>query len=148
METEGIKFLSSDPNRSELSFSKTPSLRIAPNGETMVEVWPDGRVDYGPNYTPDAAARTFWEAVASWLPKHRFDLDLDALDLTNCAVLVARIPLFDDSEEADSFRHDLLDALHHRLGPAAPLVVFLANPEDSLEVLDEAGMRAVGWVRA
>ncbi|REE61472.1 hypothetical protein BX257_4051 [Streptomyces sp. 3212.3] len=31
----------------------------------LVAIHPDGRLEYGPDYTPDAAARAFWEAMAA-----------------------------------------------------------------------------------
>jgi hypothetical protein len=32
-------------------------------GRLLVGIGPDGRVETGPNYVPDAAAREFWDAV-------------------------------------------------------------------------------------
>lgn len=31
----------------------------------LVKIHPDGRLEYGPDYRPDVAARTFWEAMAA-----------------------------------------------------------------------------------
>lgn len=46
-----------------------PTLKIGkPDGELLIEITPGGRVVYGPNYTPDEAARTFWEAMATYVP--------------------------------------------------------------------------------
>lgn len=32
-------------------------------GKTLVTIHQDGTIEYGPNYTPDAAAKAFWDAV-------------------------------------------------------------------------------------
>jgi hypothetical protein len=42
------------PNRIKIVFSEP---------ETFVIVHPDGTLEYGPGYTPDAAAKAFWEAI-------------------------------------------------------------------------------------
>lgn len=36
--------------------------------ELLVPVAPDGKITYGPHYTPDAAAKVFWESVAHRAP--------------------------------------------------------------------------------
>lgn len=36
------------------------------NGEMLVGIKPDGQIEYGPNYTPDEAARRFWEAIGAY----------------------------------------------------------------------------------
>ncbi len=33
-------------------------------GQLLVRVWADGRIDYGEDYTPDEAARIFWTQIA------------------------------------------------------------------------------------
>lgn len=35
------------------------------DGTPLVSIRPSGELEYGPNYTPDEAARLFWEALAS-----------------------------------------------------------------------------------
>jgi hypothetical protein len=37
-------------------------------GKMMATLRPDGTVEFGPDYTPDAAARAFWEGVAEHNP--------------------------------------------------------------------------------
>jgi hypothetical protein len=32
--------------------------------ETLVTIKPDGTLEYGPNYTPDAAAKAMWSAIS------------------------------------------------------------------------------------
>lgn len=34
----------------------------------LVTIHPDGTLDYGPDYTPDAAAHAFWEAMRCYMP--------------------------------------------------------------------------------
>lgn len=38
------------------------------NGQALVTVKPDGTLEYGEGYTPDEAARTFWDALAHAFP--------------------------------------------------------------------------------
>ncbi len=33
-------------------------------GQLLVKVWPDGRIEYGEDYTPDEAAHIFWTTLA------------------------------------------------------------------------------------
>lgn len=38
------------------------------DGKMLAGIKPDGTIEYGPTYTPDQAARTFWEAMGKgWL---------------------------------------------------------------------------------
>lgn len=38
------------------------------DGKMLAGIKPDGSIEYGPNYAPDEAARTFWRAIgAGWL---------------------------------------------------------------------------------
>ena len=48
--------------------SETAAIEInGPDGERMVAVYTTPpRVEYGPNYTPDEAARIFWDTLAGW----------------------------------------------------------------------------------
>lgn len=41
---------------------------IAKNGETLVTIHPDGTIEYGKDYSPDKAAKIFWEALGRNLP--------------------------------------------------------------------------------
>jgi len=45
-----------------------PLLRIAQGSDLLVQVWPNGWVEYGPAYDPDVAAQAFWEAMARNFP--------------------------------------------------------------------------------
>lgn len=38
------------------------------NGQPLVTIHPDGHLDYGPGYTPDTAARAFWDALRRLAP--------------------------------------------------------------------------------
>ena len=38
------------------------------HNEMLVAIKQDGTIEYGPNYTPDEAARVFWEAIAGYSP--------------------------------------------------------------------------------
>jgi hypothetical protein len=48
-------------------------LQISNNSEPIVSVKMDGTIEYGSNYTPDEAARIFWEALGV-LPKHAAEI--------------------------------------------------------------------------
>ena len=38
------------------------------HSEMLVAIKPDGTIKYGPDYTPDEAARAFWEALGTRSP--------------------------------------------------------------------------------
>ena len=44
------------------SIQQNPSMRISV-GKTYVTIKPDGTIVYGEGYTPDAAAKAFWDAI-------------------------------------------------------------------------------------
>lgn len=44
------------------------TISIPFNGRPMVTIHNDGRLEYGPDYTPDVAAQAFWEAVQRLAP--------------------------------------------------------------------------------
>jgi hypothetical protein len=37
----------------------------------IVKIYTDGRIEYGPTYTPDEAAKILWEAIATFSPAYR-----------------------------------------------------------------------------
>ncbi len=39
--------------------------------QSLVTIKPNGVIEYGPNYTPDAAAKAFWEALGNSMPEDR-----------------------------------------------------------------------------
>ena len=43
-------------------------LQIASTYSILVTLRSDGSLEYGPDYTPDEAAKIFWEAIASAHP--------------------------------------------------------------------------------
>lgn len=43
----------------------TIAISPAHPGPPLVTIHPDGTLQYGPDYTPDEAARAFWEAMAA-----------------------------------------------------------------------------------
>lgn len=46
-----------------------PTITISgADGQPLVTIHPNGELDYGPNYTPDAAARAFWDALRNLAP--------------------------------------------------------------------------------
>ncbi|MFG2638546.1 hypothetical protein ACGFX8_32960 [Streptomyces sp. NPDC048362] len=48
-----------------------PPPNIAINGDDgrpLVTIHPNGQLEYGPNYTPDEAARRFWDALRHLAP--------------------------------------------------------------------------------
>ena len=43
------------------------AIQICTNGnEPLVSIKMDGTIEYGVGYTPDGAAKVFWEALADW----------------------------------------------------------------------------------
>jgi hypothetical protein len=47
-----------------LAAPQPPSITITgTDNAPLVTIHPDGTLDYGPDYTPDAAAHAFWEAM-------------------------------------------------------------------------------------
>lgn len=49
--------------------SRGTTLCIAPENRLLVRLFPDGHLEYGPDYDPDDAARRFWEAIAQFAPR-------------------------------------------------------------------------------
>lgn len=52
--------------------AEMPPPHIVINGEDqrtpLVTIHPNGELEYGPDYTPDEAARRFWEALQHYMP--------------------------------------------------------------------------------
>ncbi|MET9055250.1 hypothetical protein ABZW50_29295 [Streptomyces bacillaris] len=44
------------------------SITIPGTNGPLVTIHPDGRLEYGPGYEPDEAARLFWDAMRRWAP--------------------------------------------------------------------------------
>jgi hypothetical protein len=42
---------------------------ICQSGDPMVTIRADKTMEFGPNYTPDAAAKIFWDAVLAHYPQ-------------------------------------------------------------------------------
>lgn len=64
----GSLFVSVDQLQA-LTFQQPPIITITGEGGTpLVSIHPDGHLEYGPTYEPDAAARTFWDAVQRLAP--------------------------------------------------------------------------------
>ncbi|MEU9014291.1 hypothetical protein AB0D12_31880 [Streptomyces sp. NPDC048479] len=68
--TEQFGYLTVDRSLvQELTIAPPPIVAIRGNdGRPLVAIHPDGRTEFGPDYEPDAAARTFWDAVRRWAP--------------------------------------------------------------------------------
>ena len=43
-----------------IQYNPSMTIRV---GKTYVVIKPDGKIEYGEDYTPDAAAKAFWDAV-------------------------------------------------------------------------------------
>lgn len=52
-------------------------------GDAMVSISPDGNIEYGEDYTPDEAAKVFWEAIALQNP-HALRAEIDELKQQIC----------------------------------------------------------------
>ena len=66
---------------------KTNDLVIGTGQGVLVRIKPNGSLEYGPNYAPDAAARVFWETVA----RHREGYEEQKLISQHVEALVARL---------------------------------------------------------
>lgn len=52
-----------------VSINPPPVITInGTDGQPMVSIHPEGRIEYGPDYQPDEAARAFWDAIQRWYP--------------------------------------------------------------------------------
>lgn len=47
----------------------TIGIKLPSGGSSFVSVGTDGHVTYGPGYTPDVAAKAFWDAVEKIAPQ-------------------------------------------------------------------------------
>jgi hypothetical protein len=43
---------------------------LGEGGAPLVTIHPTGVLEYGPGYTPDEAARRFWDALRHYMPAH------------------------------------------------------------------------------
>jgi hypothetical protein len=43
-------------------------LLLKANGKILVGIYPDGTIEYGPDYKPDKAAKQFWESLGEYFP--------------------------------------------------------------------------------
>lgn len=49
----------------DLTIPKDLVISLSPS-EPLVTINPDGTIEFGPNYTPDAAAQAFWDGIRRW----------------------------------------------------------------------------------
>lgn len=62
-------FLPAEETQNHVANFPPPVISISgDDGVPLVRIHPDGTLEYGPNYTPDEAARTFWDAMRHHLP--------------------------------------------------------------------------------
>jgi hypothetical protein len=94
----GSNFTISNPGAQAVNFTVTavsqtkPLITLAANNSAIrisdiVEILVDGTISYGPNYTPDAAARILWEAIAQMSPQAKENEELQKLRSINKLVL-------------------------------------------------------------
>jgi hypothetical protein len=83
-------------------------LVIATRNQLLVVIRPDGTLEYGPNYTPDAAALVFWEAMA----RRRQNYEERMLLYAHIEQLLMRVGQQDAEYERQSLR-----ALEENLEP-------------------------------
>ncbi len=60
--------------QASLTLQETQFPIITINGDGLdflVKIHPDGSLEYGPDYTPDEAARVFWSALGNGAPRCR-----------------------------------------------------------------------------
>jgi len=62
-------------------------LVIGTSGRILLTIGPDGTLTYGPGYTPDEAAKMFWEALA----RRRTDYEERLVFIAHVEKLLARI---------------------------------------------------------
>lgn len=108
------------------AISPPTSIMIYINNATLVTIRPNGVIEYGPDYTPDAAAKAFWEALGDSMPADRKlvgelkaelaeQCRLHAMGSEREARLMARVAEL----ERDAARWRKVEAMmvHQRCGP-------------------------------
>lgn len=70
-----------------MDLPRTSDLVIGTGRAILVRIKPNGALEYGPGYSPDAAARVFWETVA----RHREGYEEQRLISQHVEALVARL---------------------------------------------------------
>ena len=69
MTDESFSLYTTTQSRIALSTMGQPVIYIhGETGTALVTIHQDGRLEYGEGYTPDEAARIFWEAIAHMAP--------------------------------------------------------------------------------
>lgn len=66
------------------------------NGDMLVQIDTAGCIQYGPNYTPDAAAQIFWNSIGATTPTVITLKEIEALKLLN-ADLLKRLEQYEPS---------------------------------------------------
>lgn len=69
-ELEGVTITAAQP--------LAPSIVLPFNNKPMVTIRPDGTLEFGEDYQPDEAARTFWDAVEQMARNIQFGAPLNA----------------------------------------------------------------------
>lgn len=62
-ERDGVIALSGNPYSFTVPSLATSSPSIYAANKLIVTIRPDGSIEYGEGYTPDAAAKAFWDAM-------------------------------------------------------------------------------------
>jgi len=83
------------------------ALSVSDGGKLLVKIYADGTIEYGEGYTPDEAAKTFWNAIAYHHPlREQTLLEHAAPDMLNVLHRInanfSRLQSTD--EEADIFK--------------------------------------------
>ncbi len=88
-----------EPTPEERAARRFPGeLVIATSSRELVRIQPDGRIIYGPEYTPDETAVTLWEAIA----RRRADFEARVTYLDMLELHVALLAVADQAYEAAS----------------------------------------------
>ncbi len=74
----------------------------------LIRIGPDGTLTYGPDYTPDEAAKVFWEAMA----RHRKDYEERLVFFTHVEGLLARVGAQDLRVEAARAKAENTKTIH------------------------------------
>ena len=88
---------------------KAGELVIGTSEGVLVAIAPNGTLTYGPNYTPDEAAKMFWEALA----RRRTDYEQRLVFITHVEKLLARVGEQDLRTETARTRAAAQDASPH-----------------------------------
>jgi hypothetical protein len=84
----GMRIMKMD-DRDDSKIPRNPNELVigTSSGRVLVRIQPNGDLSYGEDYTPDEAAKEFWEAIA----RRRSDYEVRLVFITHVEQLLARV---------------------------------------------------------